>query len=249
MAAEQTGSDLSFLNSVAHYQGLAEELDGDAVDLCSEGWGFDDSKFSDYCASFGHVTDYETEFEGKDLKEIIERQIGCDPQNIGLDIAGGTNGTALRDLIAEGAIGTGLVTNLFDLRTDEVRADQSLHHVNGDIVSPGTWRKIIEWKKNYAPEGFAFIMHRPVGALQTYPPAFYVGATYKLLDMLKPAGVLFTQVPDSLIPSSIHRENVGLHIVCEAIRARSDIKDIVGNGVYLGDSLRASPSAVAVVKK
>lgn len=250
MPADAPGTDLAFLNSVTRYEGLAEDLDGSSIKLGSEGWGFNNSNFDDYCASFGYRTEYGLGVqENEGLKDIIEKRIGQDPDNIGLDIAGGSDGVAIRDLIAEGIINAGLVTNLFDLRTEETKADDKLHHISGDIVSKETWEKIMEWKRSQAPNGFALIMHRPMGALQAYPAPFYVGAANFLLDMLRPGGVFFTQVPDSLRPNFAHDDNIGLQAVCEAMQARPDIEDIAENSRPIGGNKYASPNMVVLTKR
>lgn len=241
MSAGNHSADLAFLDSVAHLEGHAESF-GPSI----EKWGFNNPTFDDYCGSFGERT--ASIGEPRDgLREIVERQIGHSPKNIGLDVAGGSQGTAIRSLVAEGIIGTGLVTNLFDTRTEETKEDLSLHHVDGDIVSKETWIKIIEWKKEHAPEGFALIMHRPIGPLQGYPETFYAGAANLLLDMLRPGGVFYTQVPGCLRPNEAHDDNVGLQAVSKAIQARPDIGDIAGNSPY--GYIYPSSNMVVITKK
>lgn len=247
MSAELDRS-LAFLNSVAQLAGQAESFG--LSEHSTEGWGFNTSTFDDYCSSFGKRTNYGIGFEETEgLREIVERQLGKSSANIGLDIAGGSQGTAIRSLVAEGIIGTGLVTNLFDTRTEETKADPSLHHISGDIVSRDTWIKIIEWKNEHTPEGFSLIVHRPVGALQGYPEPFYAGAAYLLIDMLSPGGVFFTQVPRSLRPNPAHADNGGMQMFCEAFQAHSEIEDIADNGLYIGGNMHASPNMVVMTKK
>lgn len=245
MSAELDRS-LAFLNSVAHLEGQAEAFG--LSEHGTEGWGFNNASFDDYCGSFGQRT-AEIGEPREGLREIVERQLGKDPANIGLDVAGGSQGTAIRSLIAEGILGTGLVTNLFDTRTEETKANRDLHHIDGDIVSRETWMKIIEWRKKHAPEGFALIMHRPIGALQGYPEPFYAGATYLLLDMLRPGGVFFTQVPHSLRPNTAHEDNIGLQTFCEAFQAHPEVDDIAINSPCIGGNMYASPNMVVMIKR
>jgi hypothetical protein len=67
-------------------------------------------------------------------------------------------------------------------------------------------------------------MHRPVGGLQFLRPCFYRGAAHLLLDMIRPGGVAFFQVPQALDGIIHPREFRDLHT---SLRERGDIKDII----------------------
>jgi hypothetical protein len=104
----------------------------------------------------------------------------------------------LRDLMDMGIIGRGLVTNLEDLRTPEVKADERLDHASGNILEASTWRSIVGWVEGNAPDGIDIVMHRPVGALQNLPPNLHRRAAAILIDLLAPNGILFAQIPHTM---------------------------------------------------
>lgn len=102
---------------------------------------------------------------------------------------------ALQQLMAEGFLGKGLVTNYEDTRDEATRALSDLDHIDGDILMRPTWERIVDWQRQNAPDGFALVLHRPYGALQDLRPGFYRGAIHLLMDMTKPNGMLLLQTP------------------------------------------------------
>lgn len=178
----------------------------------NDAWTTNNSTFSNYCESSGI----------HDAEETIKRQLGRLGTNVVLDIAGGTDGNALQNLLDNSIIDKGLVTNYYDSRKRHARKVEALTHIAGDILQRSTWEQIEDWRTNNAPEGFSLIMHRPFGALQNLPTGFYRGATHALLDMLRPGGILFVQIPMSL-QGWLKGE---LGSVCSSVRQREDIDSI-----------------------
>lgn len=178
-------------------------------------WHINDSSFDEYCGKI--------DFPGQgNLREILERQIGYDRNNTGLDVAGGSQGTAVQDLLRAKFIGKGLVTNFEDLRTNKTKKIDALDHIAGDVANIEVWQSILDWKEEHAPEGFSVILHRPAGGLQEFSPNAYAPPLHFLLDTLKPGGVLFTQVPVALRLSP-RQAWFPIHL---SVRSRSDIEDI-----------------------
>lgn len=179
--------DLSFLNAaIPAEQYVTLTTCGDTY------WSTNDSSIEEYSKA---------RFPGYSggLLEVLDIHIGRDADsNVGMDVAGGSQGRALRDLFRLGFLGSGLVTNYWDMREEETCADTSLSHVAGDLATAAVWRKILEWQQQQAPDGLAVVMHRPYGALQDQPPSVYEGAAHLLLDMIRSGGVFFTQVPRPL---------------------------------------------------
>lgn len=155
---------------------------------------------------------------------IIEEQIGADEGNAGVDIAGGRNGIALRQLLKMGILEKALVTNYRDRRNPVARMNRRLDHVRGDILAPRTVRRIIEWQERHAPEGLALVLHRPDGALQDISPDFYEGGVHLLLDILRPGGLMFTQIPYSLRRG---RYTSSLSPICESVVNRPDVESVI----------------------
>jgi hypothetical protein len=175
-------------------------------------WISNDSNFNDYvtCSLLPDGL----------FDRILDQHVGKNTENVGLDLAGGENGQALQDLLTAGFLGRALLTTYKDRRSIATKYLVELGHVEGDLIRPDTWQKIINWKHIYAPKGFALIMHRPLGALQDLNPSTYVGAANLLLNMLRPSGVLFTEVPGALYGS-------GMSLMCESLQERDDIVDII----------------------
>ncbi len=153
---------------------------------------------------------------GYDLTQVLEELVDKQPDNVGLDIAGGRNGVAIRELIDLGLISCGAVTNYEDTRDEEARAVAELAHIDGDIVRPETWRKIFDWQRSVAANGLAIVLHRPHGPLQNLPYHFYLGATNAVLDWIRPGGVFCTQIP-SVVLCGEGRKNI-----CSALSDRGD---------------------------
>lgn len=159
-------------------------------------------------------------FDG-DLDEIIEDCIGLDSANVGVDIAGGANGRAIQDLLDSHILGKALVTNYEDFRSEETKEREELDHIDGDILHFDTWRKIIDWRRDNAPDGLAVVMHRPFGPLQYLHEKFYSGAANLLLDLMRPGGIMFAQIPERFL-----RDAAKLGRMCRLLQAREDIAKI-----------------------
>jgi len=191
-------------------------------------WLSNDSSFNDYVA-------YSLLPKGL-FARILDKHVGENTENVGLDLAGGENGQALQDLLAAGILGRALLTTYKDRRSIATKYLVELGHVEGDLIRPTTWQKIINWKHIYAPHGFALIMHRPLGALQDLNPSTYVGAANLLLNMLRPGGVFFSEIPGALYGS-------GMTLMCRSLQEREDIADImVGEDKLLTSALMVKTS-------
>jgi hypothetical protein len=136
---------------------------------------------------------------------MILREIGTDSDNVGIDIAGGTNGRALQQLLEHGILGKALVTNYTDTRTDETKDVEGLDHRGGDLFDRTTWEEIDGWIDENAPDGLSLVMHRPAGTLQDLPAPFYAGAFRFLLERTRPGGLHFLQIPEPLVIPSPER--------------------------------------------
>lgn len=154
------------------------------------------------------------------LFDIINEQIGHSQDNVGIDIAAGSTPQALRDLLDCDLLSSALSTNFEDRRPRWIKRDARLDHIAGDLITPATWSRIAQWKDHNAPEGFALAMHRPVGGLQSLDARVYFGAAHMVLDMVRPNGLMFTQIPRG-VSSSI------LPHLCASIRARSDVANVI----------------------
>jgi hypothetical protein len=191
---------------------LSNEQRSDDWHQADDEWISNDSSFKDYCS-------YSLLPPGL-LEKILKQQLGQQSYNVGVDLAGGENGQALQDLLADGALNKALLTTYIDRRSNHTKEIAEIDHIAGDLVSPKTWRKIIDWKRAQAPDGIALIMHRPLGALQDLKPSTYVGGTYLLLDMLRSGGVLFSEIPGALYGPA-------MQTMCKALEARTDINELV----------------------
>src|SRR6187431_3071522 len=100
----------------------------------SMGWREDDSSLEDYFS--------ETAFTGLDPEELILK-LASKPENVGMDVGGGSQGIALRGLIEAGTLTKGLVTNFEDRRKPETKEYAPLHHIAGDVANEQTWEEII----------------------------------------------------------------------------------------------------------
>lgn len=180
-------------------------------------WGVNSSSFEDY-ATDAQFPDY---YPGG-LEGIIEEALGADSANVGMDIAGGSQARALRDLIDGGVLVKALVTNLEDLRTPETKADRRIDHIAGDLALRETWDTIIQWQAANAPDGLSLIMHKPFAGLQDFAPNVYERAAHTLVDMLRPGGIFFTQVPKSL-----HAQPKALLATYRRLLERPDVRGII----------------------
>ncbi len=153
---------------------------------------------------------------------VIERQIGGIEGNAAVDIAGGTNGVALRELLKLGLIEKALVTNYRNRPNWRARR-AGIDYVRGNLLKPKPWHKIIDWQEEEAPGGLALVMNRPDGGMQELEPRFYEGAANLLLDMIRPGGVMFTQIPHILR----NRKAAQLDPICQSIFNRPDVEAVL----------------------
>lgn len=189
--------------------------------LCVNGdanWRVNSSSFNDY----SRRADIHGHPDG--LTDIVFSQVGLDPNNVGLDIAAGSSARALRDLLDRGVLGRALATNYQNRRPSKVANDPRLDHITGDITKPSVLEGVASWTHANAPEGLALVMHRPIGALQDLPPRTYKGAAHFLLDLVRPEGIMFTQVPRSLRK----RGALGaMRSICASIIERPDVAKVM----------------------
>ncbi len=175
-------------------------------------WQIIDSSFNDYVARIATVR------EKIPVKTIIATHLEESENRVGLDIAGGVSGRALRQLVNRGLLDKGLVTNYDDNRSFSEKQDSRLGHVDGNLTNANTWQRILDWQRQNAPEGFGFVMHRPVGGLQELQPEFYAGATCLVLDMMSSSGMFYTQIPESLVTNNVAKKKVW-----RELKSRGDI--------------------------
>jgi hypothetical protein len=202
---------------LAHLQGVdhPEHDPLEAWQIATDTWQANDASFSDYC-TMASMTGL------PDVSRLVRQRLGSFTTNVGLDIAGGTNGVAIQELIADGAIDTGIVTNLLDKRGDEARNVDGLLHIEGDILKEETWHKLfVTLSEASEGAGPSLIMHRPCAALQYLSPHFYEGSFNLLFDWLRPGGVMFAQVP--LIFSTSANN---LQKFCGYVQTRDDIAEL-----------------------
>jgi len=150
------------------------------------GWLVDDSHLSRF-------------FDGVKLRngtplEVMAQCIGRDPNNVGIDIAGGTNGVAMRDLVATGLVGKGLYTHFLDDRNPRL-SNPNVDLVTGDLATAQPWLSIRDWQQRNAPQGFAVALHAPGLGFEKWAPDTHLTALAMLLPMMQPGAVIFTQVP------------------------------------------------------
>lgn len=222
MAYERT--DFSFLDGEA--QSPSEQAH---IALYGDAWNVNNSDFAEYSNGT-----WFPEHRGQylNLWQVFAEYIEPSLDNVAIDIAGGTNGVAIQQLIEKQFVGRGLVTNLKDQRSPEALANSALSHVAGNILEPETWQQIVDWAMANAPDGVDIIIHRPKGGLQSMSRKFYKKAAMQLLDMLKPGGIFYAQVPDGLI----HEELFGppskkVEKVCQAIIGTGIVSKVAYAGV------------------
>ncbi len=237
-----------FLAGANQYAASADMSHPDGV------WNVDNSGIADYSEK--------ANFFGKPegLLQIIGECTGR-RDDVGLDVAGGTNGVAIGELVMAGFLREGAVTNFTSLPSAEVRAERAragVTHLAGSLLDVHTWRTMQAWQEKVAPQGLAVIMHRPYGALQTLSPEFYMGAVHWALNRLRPGGVLFTQIPQildgGLIASDVPDLYAHLGAICDSIRKRSDLDAFyhskpLPNRNFLGRKRYTPYSYVAFTKR
>lgn len=222
--------ELSFLEGLREEDSIHEERKGDD-------WGINDSTYEAYFSSV-RLRGYP---EG--VLQLMKAQLEGLEEPAGVDIAGGTNGIALQGLINAGVIDRGMATNYKDKRGDFAKENPNLDHIAGNIIFPQTWISIINWVRDNAPDGAALIMHRPYGGLQGLYPSFYKGAAHKLLDLLRPGGMLFAQIPYPLQDRPGFRNTT----LCQEIRERPDIAELI-LPVELGRKATPMNNCAVVIK-
>lgn len=212
--------NLEFLEGVEH---PADDLPPE-----DDTWFTDDSPVSHYfdrVALPGHP-------EG--VNNLVWGHIGYD--NAGIDLAGGANGRAITDLRRSDIVVRGLFTTYRDNRDSSSQARfrgiDDIDHISGDLINPYTWEQIIDWQRTNAPDGVGIVMWRPDSAMQHLPPSFYRGAAHTVLDMIRPGGVLFAQVPVSLRPEWPTTEDKAaaaqeLGKLCTSISDREDVGEVL----------------------
>jgi hypothetical protein len=194
--------------------------------LLEGGWGYNDSGITDY-----NATSFNDTFPGAPLNDIIAARVGTSPDNVGMDIMGGSNGVALHDLMAAGVIGQGIVTNEHDEQGPGARENPNLHHVEGDILQRQTWEDMILTQREVVPEGLAVAMWRPIGAIQHQTYEVYQGAAHAVVNMLRPGGVFFAQVPQGTIGD----RGPGPREFFRSFAVRGDVERVVRSDRFDGD--------------
>ncbi|HEX5743875.1 MAG TPA: hypothetical protein VFX84_00265 [Candidatus Saccharimonadales bacterium] len=158
------------------------------------------------------------------LSDLVADRLGTTGDKVGMDLAAGSRAQALRDLLDSGVLGRALATNYRDRMPRKASRDD-LDHRDGNLTHHGTWREIVGWQELHAPEGFDLIMHRPVGGLQELKPATYQAAARILFDMVKPGGMMFSQVPRRVM-----NIDGGLRDLCRSVRSGGEVEDVVTTG-------------------
>lgn len=151
-------------------------------------WTIDDSTFDSYVSM--------VYFREGSAHECINRALSNNPDAVALDIAGGSNGRAIRDLIEVGTIKRGVYTRLMDNRTCE-QNDDSVKFFPGDLLKEQTWVDLSAIQHEYAPSGFNLVLHRPYGGLQDLAVNQYIDSIQKILDMMCSKGIFYVQIPGS----------------------------------------------------
>lgn len=195
-------------------------LDGLGPESHSDTWFFNNSSIGSY------LDGVKLEGHPEGPLSIIEAQLASVDYRVGIDLAGGADGVALRGLMQRGLLDHGLVTNLTDQRCFDPSGERSIEHFAGDLLQPETWQSIRDWQERTHPDGVSLVMHRPIGALQDLPPRFYRGAAHSALDMLGPGGVLVTQIPAILLKSNRGR-NTPLERIGRSIAEREDVAEVI----------------------
>jgi hypothetical protein len=228
--------DLSFLDG----NGVTSDCQSHLDAYGDKNWRVNNSSMADYASRARMRRGPNT------LMDRLIAQVGRSKENVGLDIAAGSNARALQDLLGSGVIGRALATNYQDCRPNRLKASRRLSHIAGDLADPATWQEIADWKDEHAPEGFAVAMHRPIGGMQGMPEDFYAGAAHAALDMVRPHGFIFTQVPRNLTNPA----NTFLGELCTGIRERADVAGtITAPPARLGTPIDKADQYVVILKR
>lgn len=179
-----------------------------------EKWAVNDSSFNSYVSMVNFR-------EGSAL-DCITRNLANMDDNSVLDIAGGSNGVAVSDLIDSGLVNGGVFTNFTDQRNSS-KLREDLDFVPGDLAQDATWNKIKEIQTKRFPIGFSLVLHRPYGGLQDLQPSQYVKFAEYVIDMIRPGGVFYSQIPSSPYqPTS----NATLNYIFRSIKQISDVDNV-----------------------
>ncbi len=175
------------------------------------------------CDFFGPVG-YEATWNdpnSEPISQFLQSRLHTLPDVVALDIAGGSNGVALEELVTAGVVDRGLFTN-YQNRWEQPLGT-TLEQVTGNLALQATWDSIFDWQQRNAPEGFSLILHRPHGALQRMPYSFYERAVHALLDMTSPGGVALLQIPLAIRSGS---STAVKNQMCEKINERADVESV-----------------------
>lgn len=210
---DNSAIDLSFLEGIKQ-----TPLEAGFLDECGDGeWTVNDSGLSSYFLNIY--------FPGLGLgPRVVTERLGENATNVAMDLAGGSNGAALQDLIRIGAIGSGLLTNYEDRRCPATREISQISHIAGNLTHADTWERIIEWVTTKTEGGLDLILHRPMGGLQYLPTRFYSGAAQLLVELLKPGGIAFLQIPYLL--ADVH-DNPEIDQIGEELRSNPKVKGVL----------------------
>jgi hypothetical protein len=207
--------DLAFLDSESHPSNRPN-FDNE---YGPDGWPQNNTSFRTYC--------FDGERLGlRNVYETIRTRLtilGRTGMNVALDLAGGRDGIALQDLIRDGLVAQGILTNLIDKRSDDVRDNPNLPiaHIAGDLVERETCESIVNKARELAPNGLALISWQPGRvALSNLSSTFYKGGAHACLDMLRPGGVFLGEIPPALLSGP------DLADVCASIQQRSDVERV-----------------------
>lgn len=153
-------------------------------------WHIDDSSWEEYSGG--------VYFPGLQmmLDEVVAN-LDC-RSSVGIDIAGGTTGRAMRDLLDRGTLNRAAVTTYETPAPDILQKAQNIDFISGNLLHPQTWSKIILWRRQSAVAGLKLAIHEPRNSLQWESPEVYAQATHTLIDNLAPGGIFVSQIPSSL---------------------------------------------------
>jgi hypothetical protein len=147
-------------------------------------WAVDDSSFKSYAD--GVYFD-----QNGPAHDAITSYLGGLAAASVLDIAGGSNGKAVQDLLSEGLVKKGCFTNLVDNRNT---VHEAVDFVGGDLKEEATWTDISRLKEARYSTGYSLILHRPYGGLQEEKHDFYLSSLGNVLELLSPGGLFYAQV-------------------------------------------------------
>lgn len=230
--------DLSFLDGVVP-AAEDEPMTANAERLGY--WPSNNSPIEDYGKAEFHDA-----IPGANLTDIIVNTIGRSPDNVGMDVMAGSDLVVLQQLLIEGIIGTGIGTDSQDNRAPETASNSDLRFIQGDQLDEATWLAMLHDQQELAPEGLAVALWRPVGAVQYQPPHVYQGAAHAILDMVRPGGMFFSQVPARFIGN----RDASRQVLSSLVR-RGDVARIITSDPFTLSEIPAmlDKRAIIVFKK